>query len=174
MIRADKDVLIEKMRDTFAANPHVVVTSFRGLRVNQDNELRTKLREAGASYAVVKNRLAKRAAEGTAVEKVAEHLNGPCAIACHADDPIVLAKTLADFAKANPALTLVAGVIDAKDVVDGEGVKQLASMPGLPELRAKLLSAISGPATQLVRLLGTPGQQLAQVLNARCEKEGGA
>ena len=112
----------------------------------------------------------RRAAEGTAVEHLAERLSGPCALARHESDPVVLAKTLSEFAKDNPELKLLGGGIDGKALIEADGVKQLASLPGLPELRAQLLSLVQTPATQLLRLVATPGTQLAQVLDARQKK----
>jgi large subunit ribosomal protein L10 len=147
----------------------VILASFRGLSVNQANELRRKVGNAGGRYAVIKNRLAKRAALGTTVEPLADMLNGPCAVALHESDPVALAKALAEFAKANPELELRGGVVDAKEVMDAGAVKQLATLPGLPELRAQLLSLIQSPATGLLRLLNTPGGQLARAVGARRE-----
>ncbi len=170
MIRSDKVKLVDEMNQALSKTPHVILTSFSGLSVNQSTEMRAKVREAGGSYTVIKNRLAKRAAAGTALEPLVPMLTGPCGIATHESDPVVLAKTIADFSKANEQLEVLAGVIDAKELVDAAGVKQLASLPGLPELRAQLLSLIQTPATTLVRLLGTPGTQLARVLDARSEQ----
>lgn len=159
------------MNEIFSTTPHVLVASFNGLTVNQANELRGRVRKAGGSFEVIKNRLAKRAATGTPMESLAEHLTGPCAIATHPDDPVGLAKTLTEFAKQAPQLELRHGVIESKDLLDLEGIKQLASLPGLPELRAQLLCLIQTPATMLARLLGTPGTQLARVVDARREAE---
>jgi large subunit ribosomal protein L10 len=170
--RAEKVAAVERMNEGFKAHPHIILASFRGLTVNQANLLRQKVREAGGSYAVVKNRLAKRAAADTPAAPLIEQFSGPCAVAMHADDPVVLAKTLSDFAKDNPELELLAGVVDAKDVVDAKGVKQLAGMPGLPELRAQLLSLLQTPATSLVRLLDTPATQVARVIDAKAGAEG--
>jgi large subunit ribosomal protein L10 len=161
---------IERLTEAFSGTPHVILANFSGLTANQVSELRTRVRAAGGRYSVVKNRLAKRAAAGTAVEHLAGKLRGPCALVLHRTDPVLLAKTLHTFAKDNPQLELVAGVIDSREFVDAAGVKQLASLPGLPELRAQLLALIQTPATMLVRLLGTPGTQLARVVNARGEQ----
>jgi large subunit ribosomal protein L10 len=158
------------MAEAFGKTPHLVLATFKGLKVNQVNQLRSQVREVGGSYTVIKNRLAKHAAPGTALEVLADQLTGPCAIAAHESDPIVLAKVLSDFGKTNPELQLLAGVVDGKELLDKSGVKQLALLPGLPELRAQLLSVIQSPATQLVRLLGTPGSQLARAIDARREK----
>ena len=174
MLRSDKVKLVENLAQDFAASPHVFLTSFSGLSANQANDLRRKVRDAGGRLRVIKNRLAKRAASGTGVEKLAEQLQGPCALAAHESDAVGLAKVLSEFAKGNPELLLLAAVVDAQQVVDEGGVKKLASLPGLPELRAQLLSVIQGPASSLVRLLGTPGGQVARVLDARRESLDGS
>ena len=173
MERAQKVAAVERMTEGFKQNPHIILASFKGLTVNQANVLRGKVREAGGSYTVIKNRLAKLAAAGTHLEPLIEKFGGPCALAMHVDDPVLLAKTLSDFAKEYPQLKLVAGVVDAQDIVDAAGVKQLAGMPGLLELRAQLLALVQTPATMLVRLLGTPGTQIARVIDAKAGAEGG-
>jgi large subunit ribosomal protein L10 len=169
--RPDKIAFVEQMNQAFSTTPHVILASFRGLSVNQATVLRSRVRQAGGRFRVIKNRLAKLAAVGTPVEPLVEHLGGPCAIATHESDPISLAKTLADFCKENPQLEMLAGIVDAKDLLDVKGVKELAALPGLSELRAQLLSLIQAPATQLVRLLGTPGTQVARALDAHREKQ---
>jgi len=168
--RAQKSAVVEMMAATFQKAPHVIVTDFRGMTVNQSTELRRKLRHAGGSFRVVKNRLAKRAAAGTALEKLGSHLVGTRGVACHESDPVALAKALAEFAKEHPQLQLVAGVVDGHNVMGVEGIKTLATLPGLPELRAQLLALFQTPATQLVRLLSTPASQVARALDARREK----
>lgn len=160
------------MHADFQKTPHVILASFRGLSVNQANELRRKVGSVGGRYQVIKNRLAKRAAVGTTVEPLVGMLSGPCALAVHESDPVVLAKALAEFAKANPELELRGGVLDAKDVVDAGGVKHLATLPGLQELRAQLLALIQTPAGSLVRLLNTPAGQLTRVVDAHREALG--
>ena len=169
MLRVDKIKVVEGLADDFGRSPHVFLTSFSGLTVNQATVLRRKVREVGGTLMVVKNRLAKRAAGGTGVEKIADQLTGPCAIAGHETDPVCIAKVLIDFAKDNPAIEVLAGVVDAEQIVDGDGVKQLSQLPGLPELRAQLLAMILSPATTLVRLINTPAGQMARVLDARRE-----
>jgi len=170
VLREQKVQQIETLNQAFSDHPHVILTSFRGLSVAQETDLRRRIRATGGSYVVIKNRLAKLAATDTPIEPLAKHLTGPNSIAYHKDDPIALAKALADFSKDNPQLELVAAVLDAREVLDADGVKALAKLPGLPELRAQLLALIQTPATTLVRLLGTPGTQLARVLDARRAK----
>ena len=171
MNRAEKIAAVERMKETFSASNHIILTSFRGLDVNQATELRNRVRRSGGQIQVVKNRLAKLAAVGTPVELLVDKFSGPCALATHESDPVSLAKALTEFHKQNPQLELIAGIIDTKEQLDKNGVKLLASLPGLQELRATLLSLIQTPATQLVRLLGTPATELARVLDARREQQ---
>ena len=177
MNRADKAAFIEELTQTFKENPHVIMTRYSGLTVNQDRELRHQVREVGGRYRVIKNRLARIAAKGSGgAEELSEQFSGPIGIAVHPDDPVSLAKALTKFAKDNPQVEVVAGVVDAKAVVDSKGVEQLSKLPGIDELRAKIVGMINTPATTLVRLLGTPGTQLARVVDARRESlgDGGA
>jgi large subunit ribosomal protein L10 len=169
--RAQKTAFVEQMNRRFAEAPHVILASFRGLTANQATSLRSRIRQAGGRLQVIQNRLAKRAAGGTPAEPLVEHFAGPCAIASHESDPVELAKVLAEFAKQNPQLELLAGLVDARDVLDPRAVQQLSKLPGLDELRAQLLSLIQAPAAQLVRLLGTPGTQLARVVETRREAQ---
>lgn len=174
MNRAEKAENVEQIKEALQQYPHVILASFRGLSVNQANELRRKIDGSGGRYRVVKNRLAKRAAAGTPAEPLTAVFNGPCAVATHESDPISLAKALTEFAKDNPQLELLAGIVDARELLDAAGVKRLAKMPGLNELRAQLLALIQTPASSLVRLVGTPGGQIARVVDARREGLGEA
>ena len=170
MNRTEKEQLVEKLHQEFEAAPHVVLVDFTGLSVPAATEFRRKVKAAGSKYRVVKNRLALRAAKGTALEKLDSLLRGTTGIAWTADDPVTLAKTLVAFAKENPALALKAGVVAGEQVLDADGVKALSTMPSLPELRASFLGLLQAPATKLARLLSTPGTQMAQVLQAHQEK----
>lgn len=175
MNRTEKQQLIDTLHDDFGKSPHAVLVDFRGLTVPAVTEFRRKVRQSGSRYRVVKNSLALRAAQGTPIEKLASHFENNTAVAYTETDPVLLAKTLVDFAKDNPTLVVKAGIVSGSQVLDAEGVKALSAMPGLPELRARLLGTLMGPASKLVRLLGTPATQLTRVLKAHQEKqEGGA
>jgi len=171
--RTEKTAAVASLADRFKATPHLILTDFKGLSAGQSTDLRRRIRAAGGSYRVLKNRLARRGAEGTSVARIADRLSGTCGLAAHASDPVVLAKVVTEFAKDNPQLKLVACVVDAKEVYELEGIKRLATLPGLPELRAQLLALINTPATTLVRLLNTPASQMARVVDARRESLGG-
>jgi large subunit ribosomal protein L10 len=173
--RTDKTAVVASLAETFRGIPHVILTDYKGMTAGQSTDLRRRIRAAGGTYRVLKNRLARRGSEGTAVGKIADRLRGTCGLAGHPNDPVGLAKVVTEFAKDHPQLKLVACVVDSKDVYEVEGIKQLATLPGLPELRAQLLALINTPATQLVRLVNTPAGQVARAIDARREKlEGGA
>ena len=171
MNRTEKTDVVARMNESFALAPHAILATYRGLTVNQATELRRRVRLAGGRVLVIKNRLARRAAAGTPLAPLAQSFSGPCALATHPSDAVALAKTVAEFVKDNPQLELLAGVVDTTELVDAKGLKQLATLPGLPELRAQLLRVIQAPATTLVRLLATPATQLARVVDARCRSQ---
>jgi len=170
MNRTEKQELIDELHKELQQSPHAVLLDFKGLSVPAVTEFRRKIRAAGSRYRVVKNSLALRAAKGTMLEQLESKLEGTTGIAFSGDDPVALAKVLMDFVKDHPALSVKAGIVDRSQVLDAGGVKALSTMPGLPELRARLLGLLQAPATQLVRLLGTPAIQLARVVKARQDK----
>jgi len=170
MNRTEKQQLIDELHKELEASPHAVLVDFRGLSVPAATEFRKRMRASGSRYRVVKNSLALRASKGTALEQLQSKLEGTTGIAYTGDDPVAMAKALVDFAKDHPALSVKGGVVAGSQVLDAEGVKALSTMPGLPELRARLLGLLQAPATQLVRLLGTPGNQLARVMKAHQDK----
>ena len=170
MNRTEKQELIDELHQELQSSPHAVLVDFRGLSVPAATEFRKRMRASGSRYRVVKNSLALRAVKGTALERLESKFEGTTGIAYTGEDPVALAKVLMDFAKDHPALSVKAGVVSGSQVLDAEGVKALSTMPGLPELRARLLGLLQAPATQLVRLLGTPGNQLARVMKAHQDK----
>jgi large subunit ribosomal protein L10 len=173
MNRSEKQQLIDELHGEFKASAHAVLVDYKGLSVPAVTEFRRKVKAAGSSYRVVKNSLALRAAKDTPLEKLAPKFEGATGVAYTGDDPVALAKVLVDFAKDHPALALKAGLVSGSQVLDAEGVKALSTMPGLKELRARLLGLLQAPATQLVRLLNAPASQLARVLKAHQDKEEG-
>jgi large subunit ribosomal protein L10 len=170
MNRSEKQQLIDELHAELQKAPHAVLLDFKGLSVPAVTEFRRKVRASGSRYRVVKNSLALRAAKGTALESLEAKLEGTTGIAWTGDDPVTLAKVLMDFAKDHPALSVKAGVVSGTQILDASGVKALSTMPGLPELRARLLGLLQAPATQLVRLLGTPATQTVRVLKAHQDK----
>jgi large subunit ribosomal protein L10 len=173
MNRTEKQQLIDELHGEFKASAHAVLVDYKGLSVPAVTEFRRKVKAAGSRYRVVKNSLALRAAKDTPLEKLAPKFEGATGVAYTGDDPVALAKVLVDFAKEHPALALKGGLVSGSQLLDAEGVKALSTMPGLRELRGRLLGLLQAPATRLVRLLNTPARQLAQVLKAHHDKEEG-
>ncbi len=169
MDRSQKTDAVAELTRTFNQVGVVVVTRNLGLTVAQSTQLRTRMREAGASYKVSKNKLAKIALEGTDYAGLSDLLTGPTALATSAD-PVAAAKAAIDFAKTNDKFEIVGGAM-GKQMLDAEGVKALASLPSLDELRAKLVGLLVAPATKLATITQAPAAQIARVLSAYAEKE---
>ncbi|MBB4641841.1 50S ribosomal protein L10 [Rhizorhapis suberifaciens] len=169
MDRAQKAELVSALHDSLGDFGVVVVTRNLGLTVAQSTDLRTKMRDAGASYKVTKNRLAKIAVKGTAYEQIGSLLTGPTAFAT-SPDPVAAAKVAVEFAKTNDKLEIVGGAM-GETLLDVEGVKALASLPSLNELRAKIVGLIQAPATKVVQVVQAPAGQLARVFNAYATKD---
>ena len=174
MNRTEKEEVIEKLHAKMAKAKTAILAEPKGLDVETVTALRKKFREAKVDYKIVKNTLAQRAAKGTSLEALSKSFKGPTALIMSYDDVIAPAKIASDFAKDRDNFAIRTAVVEGK-VIDAKGVQALAKMPGLLELRGQIASMIAQPATKLVRMIGTPGQQLAQVLNARkdqLEKQG--
>ena len=169
MDRSQKADSVAQLNEVFSQAGVVVVTRNLGLSVAQSTELRTKMREAGASYKVAKNRLAKLALDGTDYAGIADHLNGPTALA-YSEDPVAAAKVAVEFAKTNDKLEIVGGSMGAT-ALDEAGVKALASMPSLDELRGTIVGLVNAPATKVVRTIKEPVSMLARVFGAYGAKE---
>lgn len=166
--RAEKSQLVETLSSVFADTGVIVVAHYSGMTVAQMTALRGKMREAGAGVKVAKNRLVKLALKGTDAEQISDLFEGPTVVA-YSKDPIAAAKVAVDFAKTNEKLVVRGGVMGST-ALDADGVKALASLPSLDELRGKLVGLIASPATKVVRVLNAPGSQLARVLSAYAEK----
>ena len=169
MDRAQKPVVVEELNRVFNEVNVVVVTRNLGLSVAQSTALRNKMREAGATYKVTKNSLAKIATKGTAYESISDLLTGPVALASSID-PVAAAKVVVEFAKTNEKLEIVGGAM-GNTVLDVNGVKALATMPSLDELRAKIVGLVQAPATKVVQIVQAPAGQLARVFGAYGAKE---
>jgi large subunit ribosomal protein L10 len=163
MNRAEKTEVIESLHKTFTESGSVILLDFKGVTVPEITELRDKVRESQGGYAVVKNTLALRAAEGTPIDSIKEHFAGPTAIAFTAGDPVALAKTLRDFVKGQEGMEFKVGVLDGNVLSEGQVVK-LAALPSREELLAKLLFLLNAPLTRLVTALQSPVRSLAVVL----------
>ncbi|HEX5538019.1 MAG TPA: 50S ribosomal protein L10 [Sphingobium sp.] len=169
MDRTQKAEVVSALNVSLGEVGVVVVTRNLGLTVAQSTDLRQKMRDAGAAYKVTKNRLARIALKDTAYEPISEMLTGPCALAT-SGDPVAAAKVAVDFAKTNDKLEIVGGAMGST-LLDANGVKALASMPSLDQLRATLLGLIQAPATKLATVTQAPAAQLARVFNAYATKE---
>src|SRR4051812_36491067 len=145
MLKSEKEVVIKELSDKFTRAKAAITLEFRKLDVATVTNLRKKLRDGGVEYKVIKNTLARRAAKGTSLEQLADDFVGPVALAISYSDVIAPAKILTDFIKDLETIKVRSGVVDGKKV-DPNGIKALAKMPGLPELRAKLLGMINQPA----------------------------
>ena len=169
MDRAQKADLVADLNRTFAEVNVVVVTRNLGMTVAQSTVLRNKMREAGASYKVSKNKLAKIALDGTNYLSLGDMLTGPVGLATSVD-PVAAAKVAVEFAKTNEKFEIVGGAMGAT-VLDVEGVKALATMPSLDELRAKLIGLTQAPAQKLASVTQAPAAQLARVFQAYADKD---
>ena len=169
MDRSQKAESVAALNAVFNEVGVVVITRNLGLSVSQSTDLRSKMRDAGASYKVAKNRLAKLALKDTQYEGLEDLLTGPTALAW-STDPVAAAKAVVDFAKTNDKLEIVGGAMGSQ-VLDAEGIKALASMPSLDELRAKLIGLVNAPATKVAQLVNAPAAKLARVFGAYGAKE---
>jgi large subunit ribosomal protein L10 len=167
--KSEKEEMIKDLSDKFQRVQTAIVAEFSKLDVETVTKLRRKFREGKVEYKVIKNTLAKRAAKGTSVEVISGDFKGPVALAISYEDVAAPAKILTEFIKDLETIKIRSAVVQGKRI-DAEGVKALAKMPGLPELRAQLLGMLTQPAGMLVRTLAAPGSQLARVLQAHADK----
>jgi large subunit ribosomal protein L10 len=166
--RAEKKGLVASLHEVFKASSVVVVAHYAGLTVAQMQTLRKQMRHAGASVKVAKNRLAKIALEGTDAASVAPLLKGPTVIA-YSGDPVAAPKAANDFAKAHEKFVILGGAM-GKTALNPDGVKALASLPSLDELRAKIVGLIQAPATKVAQVLNAPATKVARVVQAYADK----
>ena len=169
MDRNEKAEVVSALNASLKQVGVVVVTRNLGLSVAQSTDLRQKMREAGATYKVTKNRLAKIAIQDTDYAGIGDLLTGPVGLATSAD-PVSAAKIAVEFAKTNDKLEIIGGAMGTQ-VLDANGIKALASLPSLDELRAKLVGLIQAPAQKLASVTQAPAAQLARVFNAYATKD---
>ena len=169
MDRAAKSEAVTALGEVFKTTKVVVVAHYSGLTVAQMQTLRRQMRQAGASVKVAKNRLAKIALEGSDVASIAPLLKGPALIA-FSGDPVAAPKVAVDFAKTNERFVILGGAMGTTSL-DPNGVKALAALPSLDELRGTIIGLIQAPATKIARTVSEPGAQLARVFGAYGAKE---
>ena len=170
LTRAKKTEQVEKLAAELAGSTTAIVGTFAKLTVSQDFALRTVVRNAGAKYRVVKNKLAARAAQGTKVEEALQGLKGVSSVAYTSGDPVALAKALSEWVKENAEFTFKLAIVDGK-VLSVKEIQQLATMPGREEIYAKLLFLMNAPAQRLVTVMNAVGRDVAVVLNQAVEQK---
>ena len=169
MERAEKREFVASLNQVFQTAGSMVVAHYAGLSVAQMNDLRSKMRQAGGTVKVAKNRLAKIALQGTQAEGISGLFQGQTMIA-YSDDPVTAPKVAVEFAKANEKLVVLGGAMGTTEL-DADGIKALADLPSIDELRAKIVGMISTPATRIAQVVNAPAGQLARVLNAYAQKD---
>jgi len=168
MDRTQKAETVQSLNGLFADAGAVVVAHYTGMTVAQMGELRSRLRKAGASFRVAKNRLAKRAVEGTPANGISDLFKGPTGIA-YSKDPVAAPKVLVAYAKENDKLKILGGVAVGA-VLNPQGVKALAELPSLDQLRSKIIGLVQAPATKIAGVLQAPAGSLARVISAYANK----
>jgi large subunit ribosomal protein L10 len=166
--RAAKRELVASMHDVFKDTGVVVVAHYAGMTVAQMTDLRRRVKEAGGTVKVAKNRLAKLALQDTDAAGIADLFKGPTCVA-YSPDPIAAAKVAVTYSKENDKLVILGGAMGST-VLDSAGVKALADLPSLDELRAKLIGLVQAPMVKIARIVKEPGGQLARVVQAKAAK----
>lgn len=170
MERGMKEQHVESLRKELEGVKSAFLFGYRGLTVNQVTDLRSRIRKTSSTYKVLKNRLAARALEATALAPLREHLKGPLALTFHPHEPVALAKVLSEFAKENPALEFKAGLMDGKALAASD-LQALATLPSREVLIAQLLGQMTSPLASFQRVLLAPMRDFASVLDQIASKK---
>ena len=157
---------VEALKERLGGAKTAVLTEYRGLSVQQLSDLRKQLKGASAEYKVVKNRLARLAVKGSALDALGEHLKGPTGLVFTKHDPVAVAKALQTFTRTNPQLQIKLGLVEGK-VLQPADLKALADLPSKEQIRSQIVGAVQGPMAQLVSLLQAPLREIVYVLEAR-------
>lgn len=169
MEKKKKEDEISELREKFSRANAAILGEYRGLTVSQIDKLRNALRNVSGELRIAKNTLARIASKGTGIEKIESHLKGPTAIILSYSDQAAVAKALTAFAKEQDKFKIRVGVLGST-VLDEKGIKALAELPGIDQIRANILGLIQAPASKLARLMVTPASQVARVIKAHSEK----
>ena len=165
-----KNAELESIKADLTENPTVVICSFQGIKVDEDFELRKRVRAAGGSYRVAPNRITSLAAKGTPYEDVLTGLTGMTSLAFGGDDPISLLKAMVDFGKEHPVFSFRAGVVEGR-VLDVDALNALAKLPGRDGVFARLLFLLNAPAQQVMGMLNAPGRTLAATIQVGVDEQ---
>jgi large subunit ribosomal protein L10 len=168
--KSSKELVVSELAEKLASAKASFLADYRGLTVDQVNQLRSKLREVGVDYRVVKNTLLKLAAKDTGAACLEKHLAGPTAIAIVMDDPVAPAKVLSEYAKQNIKFELKAGALEGK-LLSLDDIKALSDLPSREVLLAKMLGSMNAPITNFVGVLAAVPRSLVQVLAAIQDKK---
>ncbi len=169
MNKQEKQEAADVLHEKFARAKSAIITEYAGINVEQITDMRSKLRKAQVEYRVVKNTLARKAAEGTSLEPLKDHFVGPVGIALSYDDVIAPARVLFDFNKTQAKLQLKIGILDGK-LLQPADIKALATLPPLNVLRGKIIGLLQAPASRIVGTLAAPAGQVARVIQAKADK----
>ena len=169
MDRAQKENVVDELGHIFESSGVVVVSRYEGLTVAEMQDLRARMREAGGSVRVAKNRLAKIALQGKASESIGQYLTGMTVLA-FSEDPVAAAKVVDEYAKGNPKLVILGGAM-GENPLDVEGVMAVAKMPSREELIASIVGCIAAPASSLAGAIGAPASNIASILSAIEDRE---
>ena len=168
MDRAEKRELVSTLNEAWKDTGVIVVAHYKGMTVAEMTEFRKRVKEAGGSVKVAKNKLAKLALNDTDSQGISDLLKGQTCLA-YSDDPVSAARVSVKYAKENDKLVILGGAM-GKTVMDANAVKALADLPSLDQLRATLIGLVQSPATKIARILKEPGGMLARVLQAQAAK----
>ena len=169
MDRAQKRELVTRLNDQWKTSGVIVVAHYQGMTVAQMTDYRKRIKDAGGVVKVTKNRLAKLAVKGTDVEAISDLLKGQTCIA-YSQDPISAARVSVKYARENERLVILGGAM-GRTRLDSSGVKALADLPSLDELRGRLIGLVQAPAAKIARIVKEPGGMLARVLAAKGSEE---
>ncbi len=168
MDRAQKEQLVEELGQIFESSGVVVVSKYEGMTVSEMQDLRAKMREAGGSVRVAKNRLAKIALDGKPCASIADYLSGMTVLA-YSEDPVAAAKAVQEYSKENSKLEILGGAM-GDTALDQAGVKAVAAMPSREELIASIVGCIGAPASNIAGAIGAPASNIASIISTVEEK----